>query len=201
MLTYLLIGINVLVSFIGFSRMKSVGGNSRFFFSPSEVSAGRNYQGMVLSHFSHADGGHLLFNMLTLYFFGPVVELGLGPRNMLLIYVTAGVLSTLIVYYLHRAHPEYRALGASDSVTGIIFAAIVLLPGMNVYFFFVPFPIPAPLFAIGYIVLSTYLMQREGGHISHEAHLAGAISGLLVAGLLAPDGCGPLLRRIQYLLN
>ena len=201
MLTYLLIGINVLVSFIGFSRMKSVGGNSRFFFSPSEVSAGRNYQGMVLSHFSHADGGHLLFNMLTLYFFGPVVELGLGPRNMLLIYVTAGVLSTLIVYYLHRAHPEYWALGASDSVTGIIFAAIVLLPGMNVYFFFVPFPIPAPLFAIGYIVLSTYLMRRGGGHISHEAHLAGAISGLLVAGLLAPDGFGPLLRRIRYLLN
>src|SRR5262245_52056247 len=200
MLTYLLIGINVLVSLIGFSRMNSMAGASMFFFSPSEVSAGRNYQGMLLSHFAHADGSHLLFNMLTLYSFGPVVELGLGELSMLLIYVSAGIISTLFVYYLHRADPGYRALGASDSVTGIIFAAIVLLPEMSVYFFFVPFPIPAPVFAVGYILLSTYLMRRGEGRISHEAHLAGAISGLLPAGLLWPAGYGPLIRRIQDLL-
>jgi len=197
MLTYLLIGINVLVSLIGFSRMNRVAGDSMFFFSPSEVSAGRNYQGMLLSHFAHADGTHLLFNMLTLYSFGP----DLGALNMLLIYLSAGIFSTLFVYYLHRADPRYRALGASDSVTGIIFAAIVLLPGMSVYFFFVPVPIPAPLFAVGYIVLSTYLMRRGGGHISHEAHVAGAISGLLLAGVLAPGGFGPLLHRIENLLT
>jgi membrane associated rhomboid family serine protease len=201
MLTYLLIGINVLVSLIGFSRMNSVTGDSMFFFSPSEVSAGRNYPGMLLSHFAHADSGHLLFNMLTLYSFGPVVEMVLGPLNMLLIYVSAGIFSTLFVYYLHRADPGYRALGASDSVTGIIFAAIVLVPRMSIYFFFVPFPIPAPLFAVGYIVLSTYFMRRGRGHISHEAHITGAISGLLLAGLLAPEGFGPLLERIQNLLT
>ena len=201
MLTYLLIGINVLVSLIGFSRMNSGAGERMFVFSPSEVFAGRNYQGMVLSHFAHADGTHLLFNMLTLYSFGPVVEQDLGALSMLLIYVSAGIFSTLFVYYLHRADPRYRALGASDSVTGIIFAAIVLLPEMSVYFFFVPVPIPAPLFAVGYIVLSTYLMRRGGGHISHEAHVAGAISGLLLGGLLAPGGFGPLLHRIQHLLT
>jgi membrane associated rhomboid family serine protease len=86
-------------------------------------------------------------------------------------------------------------------VTGIIFAAIVLRPEMSVGFFYVPIPIPAPLFAVGYIVLSTYFMRRGGGHISHEAHLAGAISGLLLAGLLAPEGFGPLLERIQNLFT
>ena len=172
-----------------------------FSFSPSEVAAGKNYQGMILSHFAHADGAHLLFNMVTLYSFGPVVEFTLGAMSMLLIYVSAGIASTLFVYYLHRADPGYRALGASDSVTGIIFAAIVLAPGMSVYFFLLPVPIPAPLFAVGYILLSTYFMRRGGGRISHEAHIAGAISGLLVAGLLAPDGFGPLLRRLQNLLT
>jgi membrane associated rhomboid family serine protease len=181
--------------------MNSVTGDRRFFFSPSEVSAGRNYLGALLSHFAHADGTHLLFNMMTLYFFGPIVELNLGALNMLLIYASAGIISTLFVYRLHRADPRYRALGASDSVTGIIFAAIVLRPGMNVYLFFFPVPIPAPLFAGCYIILSTYLMRRGGGHISHEAHLAGAISGLLLTGLLAPGGFGPLLRRIQNLLT
>ena len=89
MSTYLLIGMNVLVSLIGFSRMNSGAGERMFVFSPSEVFAGRNYQGMLLSHFAHADGTHLLFNMLTLYSFGPVVELGLGAPSMLLIYVSA----------------------------------------------------------------------------------------------------------------
>ena len=106
MLTYLLIGINVLVSLIGFSRISSGAGDSMFFFSPSEVSSGRNYQGMLLSHFAHADGTHLLFNMMTLYFFGPVVELGLGALSMLLIYLSAGIVSTLFVYYRHRADPR-----------------------------------------------------------------------------------------------
>jgi membrane associated rhomboid family serine protease len=201
MLTYLLIGINVLVSLIGFSRMNSGAGERMFVFSPSEVFAGRNYLGMFLSHFAHADGTHLLFNMMTLYSFGPVVEFGLGAVSMLLIYVSAGIFSTLFVYYRHRTDPKYRALGASDSVSGIIFAAIVLLPQMSLYFFFVPVPIPGPLFAVGYIVLSTYLMRRGGGHISHEAHLAGAISGLLLGGLLSPEGFGPLLHRIQNLLT
>src|SRR5262245_666833 len=201
MLTYLLIGINVLVSLIGFSRMNRAAGARMFVFSPSDVFAGRNYLGMVLSHFAHADSTHLLFNMLTLYSFGPVVELGLGALSMLLIYMSAGFFSSLFVYYLHRADPGYRALGASDSVTGIIFAAIVLLPDMSVYFFFVPVPIPAPLFAVAYILLSTYLMRRGGGHISHEAHVAGAISGLFLGGLLAPAGFGPLLHRIQNLFT
>jgi len=198
-MTYLLIGINVLVSLIGFSRMNR-GGEKMFVFSPSEVFAGRNYLGMLLSHFAHADGAHLLFNMLTLYSFGPVVEFDLGALSMLLIYVSAGIFSTLFVYYLHRADPRYRALGASDSVTGIIFAAIVLVPEMSVYFFFIPVPIPAPVFAVAYILLSTYLMRRGGGHISHEAHIAGAISGLLLSGFLAPEGFGPLLHRIRNLL-
>jgi membrane associated rhomboid family serine protease len=181
--------------------MNNGAGAKMFVFSPSEVFEGRNYQGMLLSHFAHADGTHLLFNMLTLYSFGPVVEQDLGPLSMLLIYISAGIFSTLFVYYLHRADPRYRALGASDSVTGIIFAAVVLLPEMSVYFFFVPVPIPAPLFAVGYIVLSTYLMRRGGGHISHEAHVAGAISGLVLGGLLAPGGFGPLLHRMQNLLT
>jgi len=201
MLTFVLIGINVLVSLIAFSRMNSVAGAraSMFFFSPNEVSKGTNYPGIILSHFAHADGAHLLFNMLTLYSFGPVVEEGLGPLYMLLIYVSAGFFSTLFVYYLHRGDPRYRALGASDSVSGIIFAAIVLVPGMSLYFYFIPVPIPAPLFAVGYILISTFLMRRGGGHISHEAHIAGAISGLVLAGLLAPEGFGPLANRILHL--
>ena len=91
MLTYLLIGINVLVSLIGFSRMNSGAGGRMFFFSPSEVSAGRNYQGMLLSHFAHADGTHLLFNMVTLWMFGSMLEQDWGTRRFLKYYFLCGV--------------------------------------------------------------------------------------------------------------
>jgi membrane associated rhomboid family serine protease len=203
--TYLLIAINVIVSLIAFPRMSTEAGSRTFLFSPIDVSTGRGYDkgyaGMILSHFSHADGAHLLFNMMTLFYFGPVVEEGLGPGLMLLIYAAGAVLSTLVVYYRHRNEPGYRSLGASDSVTAILFAAIVLLPGMSIGFILIPVPIPAPLFAIGYVVISTYLMQRGKGHISHEAHLAGAFVGLVLAGFLSPNGFEPLLRRFQWFLS
>ena len=199
--TYVLIGLNVLVSLIAFTRMNSPAGGDMFVFAPHDVSKGRNYAGMILSHFSHADGSHLLFNMVTLYFFGPEVELRMGIPKMLLIYVASGILSTVVVYQRHREDPNYRALGASDSITGILFAAIVVEPRMSVSFMLLPVPIPAPVFAIAYIVLSTLFMQHGRGRISHEAHLAGAFTGLLLGGLLSRDGFGPLLDQIRYLFS
>jgi membrane associated rhomboid family serine protease len=199
--TYLLIAINVLVSLLAFSRMNSPDGGRMFFFSPSEIAAGRNYEGMFLSHFSHGDGTHLLFNMVTLYSFGPTTEAGLGPMKMLLVYVASGILSNLVLYYRHRMDPNYRALGASDSITGILFAAIVLLPGSSVYLLMIPVEIPAPVFAVAYILLSTFFMKRGGGNVSHEAHLAGAFVGLVLGGLLGPEGFVPLLRRIGWMLS
>ena len=197
MLTFVLIAVNVLVSLFAFSKMNDPTKGGMFFFSPSDVSAGRNYEGMVLSHFSHADPGHLIFNMVTLYFFGPVVEDGLGALRMLAIYVIAGICASVVVYYRHRGQPGYRALGASDSISGILFAAIVLEPSMRISFMIVPIPIPAPIFAVGYILLSTFFMRRGRGNISHEAHLAGAIAGLILAGLLSPLGYADLVATVR----
>lgn len=201
MLIYLLIAISVIVSLIGFSMMNNPAKGRLFVFSPNDVAAGRNYAGMVLSHFSHADPSHLFFNILTLYSFGPAVERGLGAFGMLVVYVISGILSTVVVYYRHRSQPAYRALGASDSITGILFAAIVLQPGMGVYVFFIPVAIPGLVFAVGYIFLSTYFMQRGRGGISHEAHLAGAFSGVVLGGLLSPWGFEPLLQSLKSFLT
>jgi membrane associated rhomboid family serine protease len=200
-ITYALIALNVAISLWGFSALKKGGGGfRRFVFSPFEVARGRNLEGLFLSQFSHADPWHLIFNMLTLYIFGRVVEGALG-LHMLTLYVASGLAATLLIFLLRRNNPDYRVLGASGAVTGILFAAIVLNPGMSVYFLVVPVPIPAPLFAVLYIAYSTFLLDRQVGNVAHEAHIAGGLTGLALAGLLYPDHFGPLLERIQRLLH
>lgn len=199
--TYALIALNVLISLWAFSALKQGGGRfKRFVFSPFEAAHGRNLPGIFLSHFSHADLWHLFFNMLTLYIFGRVVEGALGI-HMLTVYAASGLAATLLIFLLRRNNPDYRVLGASGSVTGILFAAIVLNPEMSVYFLVIPMPIPAPVFAVLYIAYSTFLLDRGVGNVSHEAHIGGAVTGFLLAGFLYPYHFGPLLERVHNLLH
>jgi membrane associated rhomboid family serine protease len=195
---YALMALNVAVSLWGFSALKK-GEIRRFVFAPFEVARGRNLSGILLNHFTHADLWHLIFNMLTLWIFGKVVESHLGV-HMLSIYVAAGLAATVLIFLLRRNNPDYRVLGASGSVTGILFAAIVLQPDMSIFFLIVPIPIPAPIFAIIYIAYSSFLLDREVGNVAHEAHIAGAVTGFLMAGLLSAYHFAPLIERIQRLL-
>ncbi len=199
--TLLLIAVNLAVSFRAFSRMRGDHVTEDFLFMPEEVQNGRNLSGMLLSQFAHADIAHLLFNMMTLYFFGPVVEEFLGPVKMLIIYVLAAVGSTLLTFFVHRNTPGYRALGASGAVSGVLFAAIVLEPRMDVAFFFLPVGIPAPAFAIGYVLVSIWAAKRRLGNVGHEAHIGGALTGLILAGQLSSAGFRPLLERLRHLLG
>ncbi|HKP94220.1 MAG TPA: rhomboid family intramembrane serine protease [Fibrobacteria bacterium] len=201
-ITYALIALNVAISLWGFSALKRGGGAfKRFVFAPFETARGRNPESVFLAQFSHADGWHLFFNMLTLYIFGRVVERAMGI-HMLTLYAASGLAATLLIFLLRRDNPDYRVLGASGSVTGILFAAIVIDPGMSITLMILPvFPIPAPLFAVLYILYSTFLLDKQVGNVAHEAHIAGGLAGFLLAGFLYPEHFAPLLERVQRLLH
>src|SRR5262249_14829274 len=190
------IAVNVAVSMAGFRALGGEGGRAEhFLFIPSQVARGENGLGMLLSHFSHAGLMHLLLNMFTLYSLaGPVIPT-LGPGKLLTIYTAAGLGSDLVVFALWKDDPTYRCLGASGSVFGIMMAAIVLDPTTSVAFIFVPVPIPGPVFMLGYAVISVFLIMRhQRSGISHEGHLGGALVGLAVTVLLAPQGLAPIFR-------
>ena len=136
--TLLLMAASIVTSLYAFSQSQGGRPDERFLFMPYQVSQGRNLSGMLLSQFSHGDAAHLIFNMLTLYFFGPVVETarvdgGLGAAGMVAIYVAAAVGSTLLTFAIHRADPGYRALGASGAITGVLY--VVMLGPIGVFFF------------------------------------------------------------------
>ncbi len=180
----LVIVVTCLTSYAGF-RSRAV--DEKYIFNPEAILAGKEYHRLATSAFLHADWRHLIMNMITLYLFGGAVESTLGHSGFAVVYLGAIVGGSLLSLYVHRHH-EYRAYGASGGVGGIVFAYILLFPGAGIYPFMLPFAIPAWLYAIGYIAFSFYGMKEHNrGNIGHDAHLGGAILGLLIAAALYPE--------------
>ena len=165
--TIVIIAVNVLVSLKGFNDQ---GFFERYKFGIQGIKAGQKDR-MVTSGFLHVDISHLLFNMLTLYFFADVVIAAFGPLKFVGIYFISLVAGSILGYFFHKDEPYYSAVGASGAVTGILYAAILLQPQMGLYLFFIPIPIPAYVFGIGYLLYSIYGMKSRSDNIGHTAPL------------------------------
>ncbi|MBX7059939.1 MAG: rhomboid family intramembrane serine protease, partial [Leptospirales bacterium] len=186
MSVYAIIAVNVLVSLAGFVAFRNNQKVENFLFIPAQLQAGNNALGWLLSHFAHSGWLHLGLNMLAFWSFADSVLVVGGALYLLFVYVAAGLAADLAVYILQRNNAAYRCLGASGSVVGVVFAAIVYHPTIDVAFWGIP--IPGPLFALGFLVLSLVLSRSGAGGISHEAHAGGALGGFVAAALTAPQG-------------
>jgi membrane associated rhomboid family serine protease len=173
LLLIVIIVLNAVVSFKGFEDTAFF---RKFDFHIGSIRAGEQIR-MISSAFLHADLSHLAFNMLTLYFFAPIVYGALGNFSFGLIYLGSLVFGSLLTLYFHLNEYSYRAIGASGAVTGILYSAILLQPDMSLFLFFIPIPIPAYLFGIGYLLYSIYGIKSKRDNIGHTAHFGGAIGG------------------------
>jgi membrane associated rhomboid family serine protease len=181
----ILIGIiiaNVLMSYIGFNDLSFF---RKYEFHVGSIRAGEQIR-MISSGFLHVDMAHLLFNMLTLYFFAPVVISYLGVFSFVLVYFGSLIFGSLLTMLFHKDDYNYRAVGASGAVTGVLYSAILLRPDMMLGLFFV-IPIPAYLFGILYLLYSIYGMKAKNDNIGHTAHFGGAIGGYLITLLRNPQ--------------
>ena len=171
-----IIVLNVIISYKGFQDISFF---RKFEFHIGSIRAGDHIR-MFSSAFLHADIPHLAFNMLTLYFFAPVVIEFMGEFTFALVYIGSLIFGSLLTLYLHRNEYSYRAIGASGAVTGVLYSAILLQPDMSLYLFFIPIPIPAYIFGIVYLLYSIYGMKAKNDNIGHTAHFGGAIGGYLI---------------------
>jgi len=166
----ILILANVLVSYKGITDTSFF---RKYEFHIGSIRAGEQYR-MFTSAFLHADYMHLGFNMLTLYFFAPLVIYSLGVVGFLLVYVVSMACGSLLTLYFHKNEYSYRAIGASGAVMGVLFASILINPYMSINF------IPGYIFGIIYLLFTIYGMKTKAGNIGHTAHFGGAIGGFII---------------------
>ncbi|GEN74823.1 rhomboid family intramembrane serine protease [Chryseobacterium hagamense] len=182
----LIIAITAIISFIAPNGSSNF---EKYKFSVGAILNRKEYVRLISSGFLHADIMHLVFNMLTLYFFGPVVIQGFGSIGFLIIYFGSILLGNMFSLFVYQRQPWYSAIGASGGVSGILFASIALIPHLEIYMFFIPIGIPGYIFGLAYFSYSVYMMlnPNQQDNIGHAAHLGGAFFGLLYAVINQPQ--------------
>ncbi len=196
-ITLALVAVTVLVSWQAWERPMLM---DRLILWPPAIDRHKQYDRLLTHGFIHADGMHLIFNMLTLYSFGGLMETyfgaRIGPVGFLLFYLSAVVVAILPTFMRHRHDARYRSLGASGAVSAVLFASILLDPWSGIYLFFIPIPVPAFVFAGLYVWYSIWMDKRGGDNINHSAHLWGALYGVMFTLLQQPALAPHFLQRL-----
>lgn len=182
----LVIAITAIISFIAFNNKEIF---EKYKFNVGAIRHRKEYVRILSAGFLHADIMHLLFNMMTLYFFGPVILDGFGNIGFLIIYIGSILLGNIFSLFIYQKQPWYSAIGASGGVSGVLFAAIAMMPNIGIYFFFIPIPIPGFIFGLLYFGYSVYMMlnPKQWDNLGHAAHLGGAFFGLVYAVIVQPQ--------------
>lgn len=196
LITLLIIAITCIVSFMAFNNSRLM--NDLILWPPA-ITRQREYHRLVTYGVVHADAMHLLFNMVTLFFFGRAMEsffaARLGTLGFALFYIGGLVVSILPTYLKNRANPNYRSLGASGAVSAVLFSFVLLAPWSRIIVLVIP--MPAIVYAVLYTGYSIYMDQRGQGNVNHSAHLWGAAYGVLFTLLVEPRVLGHFLNALM----
>lgn len=159
----------------------------KLMFIPYDVKHNRNHKRIFTHILVHADLAHLLFNMFSLYFLGKYLLMGLiaeygqmqGQLHFLTLYILGALFATIVPYARNQDNMSYRSLGASGAVSAVIFAFIIWNPAAKLMLLFVPIPMPAWVFGGLYLLYEFYADRRGGTGIAHDAHIGGAVFGVI----------------------
>ena len=189
-ITYVFIGVTVLVSWYGFNQTNVI---RQLIMNPYLINTRGQYYRFISSGFIHRDFIHLLWNMISLYFFGSIVEQafkiifgdGKGSLYFIVLYLLGIIVSDIPTYFKHKNNPGYNALGASGGVASVIFVSIILLPLNKICLYFA-LCVPGFILGIGYLIYSYYHGRKSTDNINHDAHLYGALFGLVFCIIMYP---------------
>jgi membrane associated rhomboid family serine protease len=175
--------ITILTSIMAFSNDNLY---ANMILHPYSVSRRHRVYTLITSGLIHNDWMHLFFNLFSYTFFAFPLERALGHWQFGALYFVSLILSDLPTVYKHRNDDWYHSLGASGAVSAVIFSGILFHPVDKIYLMFIPIGIPAVIFGVLYLVYCNYASKHSRDNINHDAHMFGALSGLLITIILQP---------------
>ncbi|SEW50438.1 rhomboid family intramembrane serine protease [Chitinophaga arvensicola] len=180
----------IITCLVSYTALQNYDQLDKMSLQPYMVKHYKQYYRFITSGFVHADFQHLLFNMITLYFFGRSIEavfmqLFQSKLIFILYYLLGIIVANIPSYIKHRNNSNYSSLGASGAISAIVFTAIIVSPWSTIYVFF--FPIPAVLYGVLFLGISAYMSRKGGGNVNHDAHMWGALFGIVFPLLVRPE--------------
>ncbi|TAE76100.1 MAG: rhomboid family intramembrane serine protease [Bacteroidetes bacterium] len=182
---------------------------SKWLVSPYLIKHRKEYYRIITGGFIHQGYLHLLINMYVLFIFGKYLELKfadlfgfeLGIFLYAVLYLFGIVFANLLSLYKYQDSPHYAALGASGAVSAIVFSMIMFNPLQGIGIIFIPVFIPGFIFAVLYLLYSTFMANRGQDNVDHGAHFMGAIFGFLFTVAVYPPIWHEFLTKIFAWFN
>jgi len=191
--TLILLVINGLIG--AYTLMVDASPIDKMAFRPYAFYHERQFWRLLTAGFVHGGFGHLFVNMITLFFFGPTVEHLLGPGGFLAVYFGSDIVANLATLARYRDDRAYGAIGASGAISGVLFSYCLFFPFSTLLIFFA-LPMPALMFAVLYVAYSIYAAKQLSDRIAHEAHLGGALGGVILTIIIVPEAITIFLRQM-----
>ncbi len=166
---------------------------------PWRIARAQRLHTLITGNLIHANIPHLAFNMLSFYFFAPPLEHIVGSTIFLFIYVGSMLIADIPSILRYKNEPEYKTLGASGAVSGVIFSMILFYPTMRMGLFLLPPIIPAWLFGPLYLAYSFYASRQMSDNINHDAHIWGALGGMLCTIVFVPQSLLVFARTMGFI--
>lgn len=165
---------------------------------PFSFVRGKKRYTIITSGLIHADMGHLFFNMLSYFFFAFTLERIVGHWQFFVIYILGLTLSDISTIVKNKNNSSYYSLGASGAISAVLFSYILFDPLTKLYFMFLPIGIPAFIFAILYLLYCVYASRNQYDNVNHDAHLWGAVTGLVITIVLYPSVISYFFDRLLH---
>ncbi len=170
--------------------------------NPYMITKRGQYYRLITSGFIHGDHMHLIFNMFSFYFFGTQLEQifqyifgGLGSVYFILLYVLAIIVSDIPTLIKNQNNHAYNSLGASGAVSAVIFACILFQPLKKIYIYGIP--VTGFIWGAIYLIYSYISAKRSRDRINHDAHLYGALFGLVFCIVLYPNSIRMFIEQMS----
>ncbi len=176
--------LTILTSIYAFNNANVYG---KLMLHPYSVAKKQNIYQLITSGLIHKDWPHLIFNMLSYYFFAFNLERIIGHWQFAAVYVGSLILCDIPSISKHKNDFMYHSLGASGAVCGVLFSYILFFPFTKLIIFPIPIPIPAVLYGGLFLLYSSYLAKKQNDNINHDAHFYGALSGIIITAILVPN--------------